>query len=79
MKRYNITPMPGVNSYTGEPEYANEEFYESHNGEWVKFEEVEDFLKKILRIIHSGTPNRSRYKLWESKLIDLCTEELGGN
>jgi hypothetical protein len=77
MKRYNITPMPGLNSYTGEPEYKDEEFYESHEGEWVKFEDVKAAMEKIILIIEKGTPNRSKYsgyKVWEQKIIDLCEE-----
>jgi hypothetical protein len=47
------------------------EMTESDNGRWVLFEEVDSTLTKILKIIQNGTPNRSRYKLWEEKIIDI--------
>lgn len=62
MKRYNI---------------IDQELVESDSGEWVRFEEVDSTLKDILNIIKNGTPNRSKYKLWEEKIIDIIKNIIG--
>lgn len=51
-------------------------FIESKNGGWVRFEDVESVLRKILEIMNKGTPNRRYPKVWEKKIIDLIDREI---
>jgi len=61
MKRYYIRPG----------EQIGEECNESPDGDWVKFEDVRVFCDDVLDIIAKGTCNRSRYKLWEEKIVEI--------
>lgn len=52
----------------------NEEMVESQDGEWVKFEDLNTFLKDILRRFEIKTQNRRYYKDWEKEIFNKMKE-----
>lgn len=47
---------------------------ESQDGEWVKFEDLNTFLKDILRRFEIKTQNRRYYKDWEKEIFNKMKE-----
>jgi hypothetical protein len=69
IKRYYIKPDSIINSYTGE--WIRDEYHVDPDGDWVKFEDVRELCDDILNVIAKGTCNRSKYKLWEEKVVEI--------
>lgn len=52
----------------------NEEMTECQDGEWVKFEDLNLFLKGVLRTFEIKTQNRRVYKDWEKEIFNKMKE-----